>query len=399
MLKPLIQVLLVEDSAPDAVLLRETLAESAPGQFAVTNVASLAAARECLRQQTYDVLLADLGLPDSHGAASFEQLRQSAVVTPIIVLTGLDDEELAIRIVNAGAQDYLVKGRVPGDLLVRALRYAIVRQRIEYELQRRNEEMAKDLAMAREFQQAFLPRKFPTFPAGVAPEQSALHFFQAYWPSSAVGGDFYSVLPLDDTRAGIFLCDVMGHGIRAALVTAMIRGLLEELRPYADEPSRFLAELNHALFDVLPASDTTMFVTAFYLVADTRARTVAWATAGHPSPLFISHATGGVAPLSRPGAPTGPVLGLFESPLFPATTAPVNPGDFVLLFTDGLYEALNPAGVEFGLASLQARVQALAKLPPPALFEELLATVRRFTAPDTFTDDVCLLGVGFDSPV
>ena len=179
----------------------------------------------------------------------------------------------------------------------------------------------------------------------------------------------------------------------------MIRGLLEEFRPFADEPSRFLAELNHALFDVLPASDTTMFVTAFYLVADTRARTLAWATAGHPSPLFISHATGCVTPLSPPGAPTGPVLGLFESPPFPATTASAAPGDFVLLFTDGLYEALNPAGVEFGLASLQARVQALVPLPPPALFDELLATVCRHTAPATFTDDVCLLGVGFGSLV
>ena len=396
---PLIHVLLVEDSVPDATLLRETLAQAAPGQFAVTNVDSLAAALQCLRQQTYDVILADLGLPDSRGAASFERLRQHAAFTPIIVLTGLNDEELAVRIVNAGAQDYLVKGRVPGDLLVRALRYAIVRQRIEHELQQRNEEMAKDLAMAREFQQAFLPRKFPTFPRGVAPAQSALHFYQAYWPSSAVGGDFFSVLPLDDTRAGIFLCDVMGHGVRAALVTAMIRGLLEELRPCAGEPSRFLTELNHALFDVLPPSDTTMFVTAFYMVADTRASTLTWATAGHPSPLFIPHATGHVGPLSRPGAPTGPVLGLFERPDFPAATAPVATGDFVLLFTDGLYEALNPAGVEFGLANLQTCVQTLAALPPPALFDELLATVCRFAAPGTFADDVCLLGVGLGGPV
>jgi len=396
---PLIQILLVEDSVPDATLLRETLAQAAPGQFAVTTVDSLAAARECLRQKNYDVILADLGLPDSHGAASFERLRQHAPVTPIIVLTGLNDEELAVRIVNAGAQDYLVKGRVPGDLLVRALRYAIVRQRIEHELQQRNEEMAKDLAMAREFQQAFLPRKFPTFPPGVAPVQSALHFYQAYWPSSAVGGDFFSVRSLDDTRAGIFLCDVMGHGVRAALVTAMIRGLLEELRPCADEPNRFLTELNHALFDVLPASDTTMFVTAFYLVADTRARTLTWATAGHPSPLFISRATGQVRPLSPPGTPTGPVLGLFERPDYPAATAGVAPGDFVLLFTDGLYEALNPAGVEFGLANLETCVQSLATLPPPALFNELLATVCRFAAPGTFADDVCLLGVGFGGPV
>ena len=255
----LVQVLLIEDQLSDAVLLQDTLAEAAPGQFVVTHAERLADALRLLRQHTFGVILSDLGLPDSHGAETFERLRQAAVHLPIIMLTGLDDEELAVRIVHAGAQDYLVKGRVPGDLLVRAIRYAIERKRIEDELRQRNEQMAEDLAMAREFQAAFLPRRFPRFQHAADPSASALQFYCTYKPSGSVGGDFYTVFPVGETRAGIFLADVMGHGVRAALVTAMIRGLVEELKPLAHEPSRFLSALNRLLVDVLRQTDTMMF--------------------------------------------------------------------------------------------------------------------------------------------
>ncbi len=89
------------------------------------------------------------------------------------------------------------------------------------QLRARTAEMESDLEMAREVQQALLPQQYPSFPASAPPEESALRFCHLYHPSGAVGGDYFDVLPLSEDTVGVFLCDVMGHGMRAALVTAL----------------------------------------------------------------------------------------------------------------------------------------------------------------------------------
>ncbi len=126
-----IKILLVEDNPGDARLLREMLAQAAPGQFQLTLVERLGAALQSLGQASFDLVLLDLSLPDSHGLETFLQVRDQESGLPIIVLSGLDDEALAVRAVREGAQDYLVKGQVDGDLLVRAMRYAIERGQTE----------------------------------------------------------------------------------------------------------------------------------------------------------------------------------------------------------------------------------------------------------------------------
>ena len=124
-----IQVLLVEDNAGDAFLLRDTLRRVAPGQFQITTAARLDDGLRRIGAGRFDVVLLDLSLPDSHGIDTSRRLRARAPELPVVVLSGLDDRTLAVRAVQEGAQDYLVKGRVSGELLVRSLRYAIERQR------------------------------------------------------------------------------------------------------------------------------------------------------------------------------------------------------------------------------------------------------------------------------
>jgi len=131
------------------------------------------------------------------------------------------------------------------------------------ELQQKNEHMDADLAMAREVQQALLPHRYPTFPRKATAATSALGFTHRYLPSGAIGGDTFDALQLSDTEAGVFICDVMGHGVQAALVTAVIRGLVDELSPIAYDAGQFLTELNRALLGALHNVSTPMFASAF----------------------------------------------------------------------------------------------------------------------------------------
>jgi two-component system, cell cycle sensor histidine kinase and response regulator CckA len=134
-----IEVLLVEDNPGDVRLLQAFLDEVASVQFELTNAKDLNEALNCLAQETFDVVLLDLALPDSQGLETFVAIRHQAFALPIIVLTGLDDETLALKTMQEGAQDYLVKGQVDGNVLSRSIRYAIERKRIEAALRESEE--------------------------------------------------------------------------------------------------------------------------------------------------------------------------------------------------------------------------------------------------------------------
>ncbi len=134
-----IKILLVEDNPADSRLLRETLREPGTAHFALTHVERLVVALQRLAAERFDVVLADLSLPDSQGLDTFRRLQAGAPDVPIVVLSGLDDEVFAVSAVREGAQDYLVKGRVDAYVLTRAISYAIERQRVELALQEREE--------------------------------------------------------------------------------------------------------------------------------------------------------------------------------------------------------------------------------------------------------------------
>ena len=137
-----IRILLIEDDHSDAELIRETLSE-ADVPVEVTHSDRMSSALQRLEHEQFDVILSDLGLPDSQGIDSFCRVRDHAGNTPVIVLTGLVDEEFAVNAVQKGAQDYLVKGRVDAILLSKAIRYAIHRQKLLVELETRLNEIAR----------------------------------------------------------------------------------------------------------------------------------------------------------------------------------------------------------------------------------------------------------------
>jgi sigma-B regulation protein RsbU (phosphoserine phosphatase) len=519
-----IRVLIVEDDEDDDFLIREMLAE-APVRFEVERVTRLEAALDRLARNQIEVVLADLTLPDSQGIATFRQLYRHPSRAPILVLSGLNDEAMALQTVEEGAQDYLVKGQFDSALLVRSIRYAMKRSAAETaleeernllrsvidnvpdsiyvkdsagryllgnaahahqlgirspeeivgrtsfdffapevacgfaaddlrvlttgaaivnrhefvgegrvlkwlsttkvplrdargriiglvgvgrditarkeaegklaryaeELREKNAEIEDDLQMAREVQQAFLPQQFPVFPHTSSPEESAVHFVSRYLPTMTLGGDFFHVLSLSDTRAGVFICDVMGHGVRAALVTAIQRTLVEELHSFADRPGEFLTRMNASLLTILRRTKSPLFAPASYLVADLEEGTLSYANAGHPRALHLRRELGRVEALSH-GKP-GPALGVFEDSVYAAHETTLAPHDLLVLFTDGLYEVENASGELFDFALLQRVLHQRLQHPAEELFDEMLEEVRRFSADGGFGDDVCIVGM------
>jgi sigma-B regulation protein RsbU (phosphoserine phosphatase) len=257
----------------------------------------------------------------------------------------------------------------------------------------RNEQLQSSLLMAGEVQRAFLPQHDPVFPAGVAPEQSAFRFCHRYLPAGPVGGDLYDVVALSDTEAGVFICDVTGHDVRAALVTAMIRTLVEDLATSRKDPGELLTALNRMLVPVLQEAGSQMFATALYLVADAATGRLRYSCAGHPWPLHVSRQRGTVASLQTDEAPRGPALGLLSEARYDTRDVELAAQDFVLAYTDGLYEVNDAAENEYGEQRVLAELQKRLHLPTEQLLDELVAAARQFSTGGTFVDDVCLLGV------
>jgi sigma-B regulation protein RsbU (phosphoserine phosphatase) len=265
--------------------------------------------------------------------------------------------------------------------------------RSQAELRKKNEILEDDLNMARDIQQAILPQQYPTFPPGAAEESSLLRFCHRYHPTGQVGGDFFNVLALSDTQAGLFICDVMGHGVRSALVTAMVRGLVEELRPIALDPGQLLTRINSDLRAILKQTGSPLFTTALYMVADVERRQIMYSNAGHPKPFLIHRTKGTVEILKNADGRARPALGLFAESTYPTATCDLAAGDVVMCFTDGLYEVEGAGGDQFSQDLLLQAVRQHATLHCGEMFAATLDQIRQFSANHEFSDDVCLVGM------
>ncbi|HMK74715.1 MAG TPA: response regulator, partial [Thermodesulfobacteriota bacterium] len=127
----IIRVLLIEDNPGDARLVKEMLVDAGASKFSLTHAGLLSEGLSLLKDESHHVILLDLSLPDGHGLDTVKQMCAMVPHLPVVILTGLDDETIAIRAVQEGAEDYLVKGQMDGNLLARAIRYAIERKRTE----------------------------------------------------------------------------------------------------------------------------------------------------------------------------------------------------------------------------------------------------------------------------
>jgi len=254
-------------------------------------------------------------------------------------------------------------------------------------------QMDQELALAREVQFALLPQSYPRFPRSATESASALKFAHAYLPEGRVGGDFFTIHQISDSQAGVLICDVMGHGVHAALVTAVQRVLVEEIYKVEADPGAFLGELNrrlHHFFEPLP---TSMFVTAFYAVVDVATGVVRFSNASHPQPLHVRRGDHSVRLLGARSARHPFALGVARDSVYTTEDATVQPGDFVLLYTDGLCDLGEGKDLSPDDPKFMQIAQDCSAYHGEAFLDALLARARAYSGHEYFADDVCLVGL------
>jgi sigma-B regulation protein RsbU (phosphoserine phosphatase) len=255
------------------------------------------------------------------------------------------------------------------------------------ELQEKNEIYEEELHLAREIQHAFTTREFPQ----VADAMRRIGFGSRYVPISGLAGDFFEVIPLRHDCTGVLICDVMGHGVRSALIVAMLRGLLEKQRLLTGDPGAFLQGLNEGLAAILERARTTMFATAFYGVIDLSSGVFSFACAGHPGPVIDG--SEGVRQIATDRDQRGPGLGLNRQASYPVTSIPLDSIRRMILFTDGVLEAENQQGEPFFESRLIEIIANHSGDKLEQLLDDILASVLAFSQARQFDDDVCLLGI------
>ena len=269
----------------------------------------------------------------------------------------------------------------------------------EKEIREKNHQMEEDLVMAREMQMAFLPHEQLEFTVGDEEAPAPwLKISRLYQPAQKVGGDFIHVTSLGPDSVGIFVADVMGHGVRSALVTAMLRALVEEIGTSKSDPGEFLTELNRELTAILSQSGDMMFATAFYVVIDRGNATARYSRAGHPCPVILRRSldTTEIMECRRPLS--GPGLCVFESARYGTAETSLSDDDVILMFTDGLIEAAESNSEPFGVEGLREAMQRHAELDVQHLVSEIHRTAETFVHGAPFEDDLCLVAINFLVP-
>jgi sigma-B regulation protein RsbU (phosphoserine phosphatase) len=253
-------------------------------------------------------------------------------------------------------------------------------------------QMQEELQMAANLQLAFTPQFYPEFPADPSTGKCA-DFAHSYLANTQISGDLCSVVKLSETEAGLLIFDVMGHGVRAALITAILYTMINDLSRKGLSPGGFLSEMNRQLRPMLKRQDSFIFVTAACLFLNVKTGNLRGASAGHTTPLLIQPKNGGldILPLNAALLVNGPAIGIAENVEYKTFTQQLHPDDSLLLYTDGLVEETNSDEEEFGMARAEDIIRRQESNDPKEICRALIDAVKTFNGGDQLSDDVCLL--------
>ena len=367
------RVLVADDQADVLEALRWLLTgEGYDAQF----VTSADAVIERLDGGAFDLLLMDLNYSRDttsgrEGLALIPRVRQRDPHLPIVVMTGWGSVDTAVEAMRLGAKSFVQK---PWD-------DAALREIVEREIadglaaRRQDRKQQRERDEARLIQRALLPSSLP--------ELDRLRIATSWRPADGVGGDCFDVITSGD-RLGIAIADVAGKGMPAALLMSNLQAAVRAFASDDADPASICASVNRLLCRHMVSG---RFVTFCFAWLDPARGSLAYANAGHNPPLLVG-ADGRVDRLAEAGV----VMGIFPDAAYATASRPLATGDRLLFFTDGITEAHDAAGDEFGEERLAAAAVAARGCSAEALKQHLAATLDAFTG-GTFDDDATLITI------
>ncbi|MFF4154490.1 PP2C family protein-serine/threonine phosphatase [Streptomyces sp. NPDC001651] len=376
-------IVLVEDDDGDALLVEELLYDT-DLPHSLIRCRSAAEARATLATTPVDCVLLDLHLPDASGVETVQALQPETHGAAIIVLTGLAEPRAGVEALAAGAQDYLVKGKVDPDLMQRAVRYAVQRKHVE------QASAALQIGQLRAEENARLERGLLPEPLLTSATVSAA---SRYYPGRAqalLGGDFLDVVQTDDGQVHAVIGDVSGHGPDAAALGVCLRIAWRALTLGGHRNQQLLHLLER--IHVAERTGQDLFATCTLITLDPAAATCTLHLAGHHEPLLLTSA-GAREVTAAHGVALGVAPGMGK---WPSTTFSLPPRGALLAYTDGLIEGFaGTAGTRLGVEGLLDILDTLRTADPGAHLDALIVETRVLNA-NRHTDDLAILRLDWD---
>jgi phosphoserine phosphatase RsbU/P len=380
------KILIVDDEPDLELLIRQKFRRHIrEGKFEFSFAGN---GQEALDKLTHDkeidLVLSDINMPVMDGLTFLARLECIERLLKAVIVSAYGDLQNIRTAMNRGAFDFVTKPIDFEDLeitinkTIQAISHLKQAERERAELMSLQEE----LTVAARIQLSILPRSFPPFP-----ERKDFEIFAEILPAKEVGGDFYDFFLVDNDRLGIVIGDVSGKGVPAAILMAVTRTLLHATALKQPVPSDCLNHVNDIL---VGQSDPSMFVTVFYGVLNTRTGELDYGSAGHNPPYVFSE--GSVRALE---VPPGRILGVVPNSNYRTHTTQLKPGDAILLYTDGVTEAINTSDCFFSEERLAKWFQHSGGQPLVKMVGGLVEEVQTFAGGQPQADDMTVLAVRY----
>ena len=380
-----IKILSVDDEAPLELLMKQYFRRKIRNgeyefYFAHNGLEALAI---LYQNPDIEIILSDINMPEMDGLtllAKVNEMRNPAL--RVIMVSAYGDMKNIRQAMNNGAFDFATKPIDMDDLNV-TIEKAIEQIKFVHESQKEHsqlESLKKDLTTARDIQQYILPQVFPPFPE----DSDKLDIYATMQAAKDIGGDFYDFFRIDDDHIALVIADVCGKGIPAALFMAVSRTIIRSKGASGVSTAECITSSNRLL---AAYSIDGMFLTAFYAIYNTKTGVVTYCNAGHNPPhLLKANGTVEVLPMSG-----NIIIGAFEDLEYKENTLQLEHGDTLVMFTDGVTEAMSPTFEEYGESRLDNVLGQLAAADCQKIIESVKADITTFVEDAEQSDDITML--------
>lgn len=369
------RIVVIDDSANDLQVTRRFLErrgyDAVPARSGEDGIA-------LARKHIADAIIVDYRMPGMDGFEVARRVKADPELQtiPVLMLTGADSAQNVVEGLAAGADDFVTKG-ADLEVLVARLRALLRVKAYQDQLRRMNQQMTRDLQIARRVQEALVPPSVYRSPR--------VEIRSAYIPSETLSGDFYDYFAQDE-RTYLFVADVSGHGLPAAILVSLLKSYIHTEVSVDRSLADFMTRLNDFLFSVsLPSQFATA---ALFRIEDHH---VVYSNAAHPPFLLHRRETGRTVLLEQPSN----LLGAMPKMPFEEHSIPVAPGDMLFVYTDGLTDRVNADGDFYSIDRVAAVLDRTAGDDLGSVYDEILGDVRGFVATEEFKDDIAFVVTRF----